>query len=218
MKDLTPIDAGKLNRYVDDYAVEIVAKYFKSGTYTGGWFDHYAGGGDRPETANRFEDDDIVAVSFLGARLPGRAAYAILEDRSEEFGDLLTQIPGDVDLWDAPDEMLGPDSPARQLLERLVELPGMTFIAATKLLARKRPRLLPAYDRVLKVTLDRGNDDDWWIPLKAALTTKSNFVKTLTKLREDSEVGTDISILRVLHAAIWMREVGRPEPAPDADF
>jgi hypothetical protein len=217
MTQFAPIDAGLLNRFMDDYAVEVLREYFNSGKFTGGQFERFAGGGDNAETAGRFTTDDLVAVSFVGSRIPGRAAIEILLNRSEEFDALLAQIPVDVDLWDAPDEIVGPESAAHQLFTRLAELPGMSAMSAAKLLARKRPRLIPIYDRLHKATLERKQDDDWLLAMRAVFTAKPNFVKQLRELRDTSGVGSDISVLRVLYAAVWVRQFGRPEPIPEAE-
>jgi hypothetical protein len=214
---MTNITPGNLSRYCDEYAAELLKKYFSSDDYTGGWFERFAGGGDRAETADRFTSDDIVAVSFLGVRIPGRAAIELLEERADEFNALLSDIPVDVDLWEVPEEMVGPESPAGQLWSRLAELPGVSMIAAGKLLARKRPRLIPVYDRIVKVALDRGDDDEWWLPFRAALSGKSGLVIALGRVRDQSGVGPEVSLLRVLYVSIWMREFGRPQSVPDSE-
>jgi hypothetical protein len=70
-----------------------------------------------------------------------------------------------VDLWKAPDDMVGPKSHAGQLWSSLAELPWVSPMATGKLLARKRPRLIPVLDRVLKASLERPNEGDWWLAL-----------------------------------------------------
>src|SRR3954454_18749960 len=47
------------------------------GRFSGGRFDLLAGGGDRSDVADVFTSDDIVAVSLLGARIPGAPALAL---------------------------------------------------------------------------------------------------------------------------------------------
>jgi hypothetical protein len=116
-----------------------------------------------------------------------------------------------------PKRWVEPDSPAGQLWNRLAELPGVSMVAAGKLLARKRPRLIPVYDRVLKVALDRTDEDEWWRPFRTALAGKSGLTTALGQVRDQSGVGSEVSLLRVLYVSIWMREFGRPEGAPDAE-
>jgi hypothetical protein len=216
MTDFAPIAPGELNRYLDEFAVEVLQNYFNSGKFSGGGFERFAGGGDQPDTANEFTSDDIVAASFLSIRIPGRAAIEILDNRADEFAALLADIPTDVDLWDAPDDMVGPGSAAQDLWSRLAELPGMSWNSAGKLLARKRPRLIPVYDRVLRNSLGRKDEDGWWLPLRDALAKRPALVAALTETRDLAQL-KDISLLRIIDVSIWMRGFGRPEPAPDAE-
>ena len=216
MTDFTPIDPGELSRYLDEYAVELMKKYYSSPEYSGGWFERFGGGGDHPETAGQFTSDDIVAVSMVGTRIPGQAAIQILEYRAEELNALLAQIPVDVDLWEAPEEAIGPDSPAGRLWGHLAELPGMSRAAAGNLLARKRPRLIPVYNRVIRNSLGRKDDEDWWRALRAVLTSRPGLLTAMEPLRREAEL-EGISLLRVLYVCIWSRAYGRPESAPDAE-
>ncbi|MEA2685969.1 MAG: hypothetical protein QOE93_1164 [Actinomycetota bacterium] len=102
MRHLTPIDLGMLSRFLEPDAANLLDRYFNSGIYTGGQFERFAGGGDRPGVESRFTTDDIVAVSLLGVRIPGRAALELLEAQASELDALLIGIPGGVDLWQAP--------------------------------------------------------------------------------------------------------------------
>src|ERR1700722_15338300 len=104
MTNFTPLEPNKINRYYDEFAVEQLKTYFESGTYAGGQFERFAGGGDRPETANKFTADDIVAVSFLGESIPGLAALQMIDDGYGELTELLAELPVGVDLWDVPEE------------------------------------------------------------------------------------------------------------------
>lgn len=211
------IDPAVLMRYLGDGAVGRLDEYFHSGMYTGGQFERFAGGGDRPATVGAFTSDDIVAVSLLGVRIPGRAALQVLDVQTKELNALLGKIPARVDLWLAEEEIVGPDSAADQLWTRLVDLPGISWVTAGKLLARKRPRLVPVYDRVVRAALGRTHEDGWWRPLRAVLSENDELINKLTHLRERSALGDDVSLLRVLDVSIWMREYGQPEPVPDAE-
>lgn len=212
-----PIDPSALNRYLGAPALGHLDEYFNSGQYTGGRFERFSGGGDRPETALRFMSDDIVAVSLLGVRIPGRAALQVLDSRSAELNALLIDIPVGLDLWQAPEDIVGLHSSANQLFGRLVTLPGIGWVTAAKLLARKRPQLIPVFDRVVKAALGRGDEDEWWRPLRAALAQDDDLVTKLATLHDQTRLGDEVSLLRVLDVTMWMREHGKPEPAPDAE-
>lgn len=122
---------------------------------TGARFDGWAGGGDMPSIINRIVADDLVAVSFLSVDIHPRAAIGILDTHADEITDLLGAIPADIDLWDADiDRLNSDDSPASELWALLRGWKygswnvGQT--RASKGMARKRPRLIPIYDSVVR--------------------------------------------------------------------
>ncbi len=65
-----PSSLNDLLAVIDDpQAVEDLRRYFQpdlvvgnSPTYSGSRFEFFAGGGDRPQTANRITEDDLVAA------------------------------------------------------------------------------------------------------------------------------------------------------------
>ncbi|MFG2715305.1 DUF6308 family protein [Streptomyces goshikiensis] len=56
--------------------------------FAGSRFEHLAGGGDRPEVADRITAEDLVAVQTLSVTVPGSVALDILE------GPLGVRLPG----------------------------------------------------------------------------------------------------------------------------
>ncbi len=140
------------------------------------------GGGDAPEVANRVTADDLVSVSFLALDIPGEAAFGILETHAALISDLLAQIPADLDLTDVQDndfdKLLGEDSPALQLWHVLRGRDtgrwGMGETRTSKLLARKRPKLIPIYDSVVGPLMELDNYSlGQWKMWHAALTDGS---------------------------------------------
>jgi len=216
MANLVPIDVARLARYLEGTAPALLDRYFNSGDFTGGRFERFAGGGDRSETVNHLTSDDILAVSLLGVRIPGRAALEVLESKAPELNALLSQIPAEVDLWEVPEVTVGPDSAADQLWRRLVDLPGAGWVTAGKLLARKRPRLIPVYDRVVQTAMARA-DTEWWRPLRIVLRENPGLIVQLEGLRDQTGLGSEVSLLRVLDVCVWMNEYGQPEPVADAE-
>jgi hypothetical protein len=214
--ETVPIEPSELNRYLDDSAIDRLRKYFGSGRYTGGRFERFGGGGDRIEAVDQFGSSDIVAVSLLSVRIPGRAALELIEG-DEGLNELLAAVPTNSDLWAVAEEVVAPGSPAAQLWTRLAKLPGIKWVTASKLIARKRPRLIPVFDRVVKGALGRPDRDDWWRPLRRVLVSSPHLVDRLEQLRAASEVGPDISLLRILDASIWMKEYGERETLPNED-
>lgn len=172
-------------------------------------FDSWAGGGDAPETVNTITADDLVAASFRSVKIPPRTAIAVLETRAQEISDLLAQIPADVDLPDAdPVRNLGPDSPARLLWNLLRGKAddagwGVGPSTTSKILARKRPRLIPIYDSIIRrVTALPGPNDQWlyWHTSYA----DGVLAERLAEIRQKSAITEPISQLRELDIVLWM--------------
>ncbi len=216
MAQLRPIDPQLIWPFLDDSAERALDVYFNSGAFTGGQFDRFAGGGDRQGNANTFTAEDIVAVSMLSVRIPGRAALRLL-DGADELDSLLSAIPTKVDLWDVREEEVGPGSAANQLWELLESIDGIGWVTAGKLMARKRPRVIPVYDRVVRDALERRGSDQFWQPLRSALADNKAIVDRLGELRATAGLDSETSLIRTLDVAIWMKAHGRPEPVPDAE-
>lgn len=176
-------------------------KHDGSPRFTGARFERLAGGGDRPETAYRVTADDLVAVSMLGVHVPGEAARAMLEDNALAIHALLSAIPPDLDLWDAEDDHIDSASPAWELWRQVRQHDDVGPTITSKLLARKRPRLVPVFDDVIEKA--SGLDiDDAWTGFREVLTRER--VQGLIAHRTAAGLGPEISILRLLDVLIWM--------------
>jgi hypothetical protein len=195
---------GDVWKFLDDVGIEQVRTYFDPiSRFSGSEFDTLAGGGDAISHRDIFTAEDLVAVTLLEMTVPGDAALAVLRRHASDFGALLSDIPADVDLWDAPEDVIGPDSAAARLWERLTAFPKMGWVTTSKLLARKRPRLLPVYDAVVKAAL-QPNIYAFWLPLRQELRDDS-LVKRLKEMRDAAGLDERVRLLRVLDVAIWMR-------------
>ncbi|MDK1348939.1 DUF6308 family protein [Streptomyces sp. 378] len=123
--------------------------------FTGSRFEHLAGGGDRPEVADRITAEDLVAVQTLSVTVPAPVALDLLEGHlGAHLSDLLRVVPADLDMAQADTVHLKPGSPAYRAWELLFGQHGVGWVTAGKLLARKRPRLLPVYDDVVRCAWD----------------------------------------------------------------
>ncbi|MBD5785055.1 hypothetical protein IF650_02570 [Cellulosimicrobium terreum] len=198
-------------------AVSHLRRYFAPVDGTTGWtgsrFERLGGGGDRPEVANRFTAEDLVAVSLLSVNVPPHGAIQLLESRADEFAGLLEEIPRDVDLV-ALDEI--PEGwAATRLWTALRDIHGIGWVTAGKLLARKRPRLVPVYDAVVRSAV--RPTASFWEALHASLRAEDRGLhEHLLSLRAESGIGDDISALRVFDVAVWM-EHRHLEPATASD-
>jgi Family of unknown function (DUF6308) len=90
-------------------------------------------------------------------------------------------------------------SDADRLWDKLIEMREVGPVIAGKLLARKRPHLIPLYDDfVAKAMAARKH---WWVSLRDALQDKA-LRDQLEQLRASSKIGDDISMQRVLDISI----------------
>jgi hypothetical protein len=189
--------------YLGDDATPRLREYFIGPPfYTGRPFERLEGGGDRAEVANRFTSGDLVAVSMLGVTIQPEAALAILEDPSKTLNGRLADVPKEVDLWAAGEDEVAKGSAAYELWTELDKIVGVGWVIAGKLMARKRPRLIPIYDRSVRQA--SGARDNWWLSLRKTLQDDESLRNRLMTLRRESGIGEDISLLRVLDVARWM--------------
>lgn len=168
------------------------------------------------DTFNTFGDnnpysitsDDLLALTTLEVSVSPLTLRALLQDekiRSQASG-LLREIPNDIDLWEDGAD-IGPESVANQLWVLLKAQKSIGWVIAGKLLARKRPRLIPIYDEVVKDFFSL--DDQFWITLREALRT-NDLPERIEKLRPSRLTSPafryTVSTIRLLDVAIWMHE------------
>lgn len=179
------------------------------GAFTGGRFEHLAGGGDRRQVADRFTAEDLVAVQTLSVTVPARVALDLLEGPlGTQLSELLRGIPSDTDLPDADASVIADGSPAYRAWRLLEGQYKVGWVTAGKLLARKRPRLLPVYDRVVRCAL--GHPPSFWTDLRTALREDDAALHhRLLGLRQSAGLPETVSALRVADVAVWMAH-----PAP----
>ncbi|MDM8084883.1 DUF6308 family protein [Cellulomonas cellasea] len=188
------------------YAVSYLRSYFAPVTsasgYTGSRFERLGGGGDRPAVAHEFTPEDLVAVTLLSVEVPGRAALEILERRRSRLLELLRQIPTDLDLVDVEPDALRPEWAPWRLETELRSITGLGPTTVSKLLARKRPRLIPVYDSVVQELVKPVGG--FWASMNAALRADGCALqKHLIDLREELGIGEDISPLRIFDVVAW---------------
>jgi Family of unknown function (DUF6308) len=90
--------------------------------------------------------DDLLAVALLDITWRPQVIRILLGSHRQQLSQLLTAIPQDTDLWDAEDDTL---RRIDVLWDALTAIDGIGTASATKLLARKRPRLCPISDSVV---------------------------------------------------------------------
>lgn len=145
---------------------DAIDRYFYRDRYTGSLFERLA---DTTEP-DYFTAKDIVAVSMLSVNVPADVAvWLLLDEGREETHDLLRQIPVDLDIWDAA-QHIAPNSPLWRLWLLLSGQKGIGTTICSKLLAAKRPRLVPIQDRVVNSLFEPH--DDFWKGMAFALSRR----------------------------------------------
>lgn len=190
-----------------DYLVE----YFTGTAYSGSYFDVVGDSGTA--ASDRVTSDDLVALAMLSVPVQGAAARELLEgERARRITELLARIPVDADLtMDAGRAVLL----SSDVLDLWNEVRGVkTFgpVRTSKLLARKRPRLIPIYDRHIKEQFGADHDGDQWRTW-VDLFRDQRLVAHLRDLREGAGLSQSLSLLRVLDVVVWMK--GKSSAAPE---
>lgn len=192
--------------------------YFHSSPrqYSGSLFDSLGGGGDRPEVENQITREDLLAVGAVNATMPTSVATQLLsEPVSGRLAGLLRQLPTNIDLWDANDETLAVAAQAWEEIRSLHETGAQVnasvkatvdgWVAGSKLLARKRPRLIPLYDEKVRSVVDLAEGASWWFSLRHALRVdgEDNEVRDrICSAMSEAGVGY-VSVLRGLDVILW---------------
>jgi Family of unknown function (DUF6308) len=168
--------------------------------FTGRWFDQFAAIGD----PNRFEASDIMAADALlvGHEIPPDSAAKILITEPDRFNSLLRDIPWSQDIWQVRRLDLDVGSKASDLHELLCSdaVPGIGWVTAGKLLAAKRPRLIPILDKEVQAFL-QPRQGLFWVSMYDELSDDCRR-KTIADVCRNAP--PHVSLLRRMDAALWM--------------
>ena len=192
----------------EQQAVDLLRQYYGlvGPGFTGRWFDTWDPSGRRANDADCFTSDDLVAVTFLSVQVSPRAAHRLLVDQRDELSALLAQAPHQ-DLVEVPADEVNEQWPAWRLWDLLDAVPDVGWVTAGKLLAYKRPRLIPVYDQVVRDTI--GDPRPFWPALHSALRAENGALhQHLLGLRDQAGVPAGVSALRVFDVVTWMTGKG----------
>jgi len=195
----------------DSQAIDLLRRYYgpaqgnddepQTAPATGAAFDLWDSAGTRDAEANRFTADDLVAVTFLSVSVPARAARPLVVEEADRFNELLVALGPDRDLVDEANPLDG-DWVGREVMRELQTLYGIGPTTASKLLARKRPRLRPIWDEVVAAVTDTFREQ--WEPLRLALRSDERALHNrLLRLRANAGLPAHTSPLRVLDVIAW---------------
>lgn len=193
--------ATRIQDHIDaDTAAAHLQRYLTPGAFSGAHFETIGGPGDTEGVADRFTAADLVAVTMLNVRVPGWAAIRLLKLEDERFNGLLAAVPHQP-LHEVAKEDL---QPLWDLQDELDQLDGIGHVTRSKLLARKRPHLVPIRDQHVLTALTGRDYGPLTLPLRDALHQDSAIVERLQELRDDVEGAQQLSLLRVLDIVVWM--------------
>ena len=189
-------------------AVVHLERYYSEGddgqpSYTGSRFESVAALNPDPDTLG---PADFAAVSMLSVTVPAEAALRLLGRDAAKINRWLAQIPVDLDIVDVDPASLRNDSPAGQLWALLRKgRDGLGPTTTSKLLAAKRPRLLPIWDTLVEEAT--GFDTTgYWEKFQYVLADENRAVwDWLGDLRTKvPAVPATVSELRMLDVLLWM--------------
>lgn len=197
-------------------AAKLLHRYFrehdKKGLLsTGSYFDEWAGRGDT-ENRDVITDHDAVAVSMLSVTVPAKAMVGLAEpETAARITELLEQIPTDVPLSSLSSEeaaaLLTDQGPAALLWKELRRTKsnrwGIGATTASKIMARKRPHLIPIWDEVIGQVIGVDSSEDQWMNWHRLLTDGSGLPERLAEIHRLSDVELPLSELRIMDVVLW---------------
>ncbi|SNU01224.1 hypothetical protein SAMN06298212_10848 [Ruaniaceae bacterium KH17] len=162
----------------EDLPAELLRDYFNLRNpqtlpyFSGAKFETLGHRWDQASTTNKITPEDLLAVSCLAVNIPGRAAINILEEQKKDITKLLEQIPDtSLTLWDARESDIDTSSAMNNLWNLLNSNHNMGPTTISKLMARKRPNLIPIFDSVVSSALDLKKSTNHWTTMRDLMVT-----------------------------------------------
>jgi hypothetical protein len=168
-----------------------VAIYFAEPGFAGMTFAEL--GGNPP---GEIIPDDLLAVALLDITWRPQVIRVLLDTHKHQFSEMLLDLPQATDLWDASDQTM---KHIDVIWDALTAVDGIGTASASKLLARKRPRLCPISDNMVIKAVDVPGRT--WDVLRCLLQDPD--------ARADVEAlrpaaASAASVLRILDVALWV--------------
>ena len=172
---------------------KIVCEYFEpESSFAGLTFDFL---GHNPP--NEITPDDLLSATLLDKRWPPLAVRKLLSGQPAACAELLSRIDSGTTIWapQAGQEL----SNADPLWKELTKLHGVGVTLTRKLLARKRPMLIPITDSIIRNAI--GYPGKTWHTIRYCFEQES-IRQAVESLRPPN--AQDVSLLRIFDVAIWM--------------
>jgi len=125
----------------------------------------------------------------------------------------MAQVPTDVRLIDpAAASLIRGDGAASALWSEVRKVPGFGPTRTSKLLARKRPLLLPIFDSIVRDELGLESSVGHWALMRDLTTADDNALwARAERIRDVAGVSEDLSPLRIIDIVLWRhgKDAGR---------
>jgi hypothetical protein len=192
------IDLGNyIGVYLDGpSATEALHAYLEPGRFTGAYFERLADPDPFTITAN-----DLIAVSMLSVTIPAATAAWLLGEGRPLVSSLLREIPVDAHIADSSID-ISEGSAAWELWDLIKTGNDIGTTKTSKLLAAKRPSLIPVNDSVTRALMNSlGTWDNWRAFLQSEFWT--DLRPQLRRAGIDAG-GAHLSDLRIIDIILWM--------------
>lgn len=221
MTDLMPLTLTHHLRVEEtDNAVYLLRLYYAgllagdSSGFDGGHWDNFDPSGTRSASPDEFTADDLLSASLLSADIPPTALVKILTNENVKgtLSEGLRALGEDRDLASLePDEIRDLEHTST-LWNDLRDIPGLGPTLTSKLIARKRPRLIPIYDSFVGEAVYGGTTVSYWARMHAALHGNDRALhRHLVKLGQTAGLGQRVSPLRIFDVIAWLDSTGKSE-------
>ncbi len=176
-------------------ARDLVAAYFAADLgFAGTLFDTVG-----RQVPDEITTDDLLAITLLDVSCSPTAVRKLLADRADDIAVLLRQVPVDLGLWElSRADIDDRDKPMNRLWTTLRDN-GVGRVTTSKLLARKRPHLVPIGDSVIRAQLGLRNRYWWVFHHLLSDATRRSRIDAL-----QPEATPRVATLRLLDVLLWM--------------
>lgn len=172
----------------------LVAAYFRpDSTFAGATFDTFRTSTEARN--NEITSDDLVAITLLDVSCTPTAVRKLFGSHRARLTELFRTIPADQPLWEREPETAAAMLELRNVLRSEVRI---GYVTTTKLMARKRPHLVPIFDSVVSSVL--GGWPTWQV-FQTLLEDEDRRNRIEALRGADS---AEVSLLRLLDVALWM--------------
>ncbi|QIK83168.1 DUF6308 family protein [Sanguibacter sp. HDW7] len=196
-----------------DVARALLSHYLT--TFTGRGFESVGHPWNDPAHANKVTTADIVALSCLAVPVGGDAVMRLLVEDAGRVSALLADAPPpETNLWEVDEKaILDPEEALQSLWQLLRDIPGMGPTSASKLMARKRPRLVPIYDSVVAQALGMRSARGHWEMMHTLLLSEidgETVHEHLSRLSEGVAGAELVTPLRAFDIVTWYAHSSAP--------